>query len=296
MQYVIMDLEWNNAYSKRKGAFMNEIIEVGAIKLDSELQTVSTFSEVVKAQVGKKLHSRVKALTNITNDEIANGQPFHRVMFDFRRWIGDEKNTMIMTWGDSDVRVLIDNYKYFCNVDTVPFLYHYADLQKICQDKMQVSNSHQIGLSAAAETLGIDEDGYSLHRAMDDSILSAECFRKTYSPDVVEKYHLVCDKSFYDRLSFKAYVISDLDDERVDKKKLVCRCDVCGARTKQEKPWTFTNRAFRAFSYCEHCDRKLRHTVRFKQYYDHLTVKSRTVEVIPEPPKESEKETEKAKV
>lgn len=291
MQYVIMDLEWNNAYSKRRGGFMNEIIEVGAIKLDSELQTVSSFSEIVKAKVGKKLHSRVKALTNITNDEIAHGLPFCRVMYDFRQWIGDEKNTMIMTWGDSDIRVLIDNYKYFCNVDTVPFLYHYADLQKICQYKMDISNSRQIGLSAAAETLGIDEDGYALHRAMDDSALSAECLRKTYSPDAVEKYHLVCDKSFYERLSFKAYVINDIEDERVDKKKLVCRCDVCGRQTKPETPWTFTNRAFRAFSYCENCDRKLRHTVRFKQYYDRLTVKSKTIEVVPKPDDKQEEET-----
>lgn len=295
MQYVIMDLEWNNAYSRRKGGFMNEIIEVGAVKLDSELNTVSSFSEVVKAKVGKKLHSRVKALTNITNDEIAHGLPFGEVMDKFREWIGDIDSTLIMTWGDSDIRVLIDNFKYFSDLSVIPFLSYYADLQKVCQLSMKLPLGQQIGLSAAAEQLGIDEDGLSLHRAKDDSELSAECFRRTYNPELLRKHTLTCDKSYYDRLSFKAYVIYDINDERVDKKKLVCRCDVCGRRTKQEKDWTFTNRAFRAFSYCEHCNRKLRHTVRFKQYYDRLTVRCKTDEVVPQPEEENKKSAETVK-
>lgn len=30
MQYVIMDLEWNSAFSKKLNGYLNEIIEIGS--------------------------------------------------------------------------------------------------------------------------------------------------------------------------------------------------------------------------------------------------------------------------
>ena len=67
MNYIIMDLEWNNSFNKATQKFMNEIIEIGAIKLDDELNQVDTFSELIKPVVSKKLRSRIKTLTNISN-------------------------------------------------------------------------------------------------------------------------------------------------------------------------------------------------------------------------------------
>ena len=40
MHYIIMDLEWNNAYVPKTKSFMNEIIEVGAVKLDEKLENI----------------------------------------------------------------------------------------------------------------------------------------------------------------------------------------------------------------------------------------------------------------
>ena len=39
MNYIIMDLEWNNAYMKSAQKFVNEIIEIGAVKLEGETLT-----------------------------------------------------------------------------------------------------------------------------------------------------------------------------------------------------------------------------------------------------------------
>ena len=65
MQYVIIDLEWNNAYSKKTAGFINEIIEIGAVKIDENLDTVDTFSCIVRSQIGRKLRGSVKKLTNL---------------------------------------------------------------------------------------------------------------------------------------------------------------------------------------------------------------------------------------
>ena len=100
---------------------MNEIIEIGAVKLDSNLEVIDTFSVFIKAQLGKKLHSRVKELTNITNDDISAGTPFSQAMSNFRKWVSHEDN-IILTWGDTDIRVLIENFKYFNGISFIPFL------------------------------------------------------------------------------------------------------------------------------------------------------------------------------
>lgn len=70
MSYVILDLEWNGSYSKVLHKFVNEIIEIGAVKLDDELNVCDTFTMLVAPKIGKKLCSKVKQLTKITNEEL----------------------------------------------------------------------------------------------------------------------------------------------------------------------------------------------------------------------------------
>jgi inhibitor of KinA sporulation pathway (predicted exonuclease) len=116
-----MDLEWNNTYCKKKKGFMNEIIEIGAVMLNEDLEVVDVFSTFIKAQLGKKLHSRVKELTNITNDDISSGTPFSQTMSLFRKW-SSGPDTVFLTWGDTDIRVLIENFRYFNGISFIPFL------------------------------------------------------------------------------------------------------------------------------------------------------------------------------
>ena len=67
MQYIVVDLEWNGSYSKKAHGYFNEIIEVGAVKLDAQLKTVDTFHCVIHPTVSKKLSGIVTDLTHITD-------------------------------------------------------------------------------------------------------------------------------------------------------------------------------------------------------------------------------------
>ncbi len=279
MNYIIMDLEWNNAYCKKKKGFMNEIIEIGAVKLDEDLNLVDTFSMFIKAQLGKKLHSRVKELTNITNDDISSGTPFSQTMALFRKWSAGSDN-VILTWGDTDIRVLIENFRYFNGISFIPFLNNYVNLQKYAQAFMNISKADQIGLSAAAEKLGIDVQSYSLHRALDDSMLTADLFRKIYNKHMFSSYTLVCDTAFYSKITFKPKVITDINSPLIDKSKMRCLCDVCGGACERVSDWRVINQAFRAVFQCKKCKRKIRFTIRFKEYYDRIDIKSSSVPFI----------------
>ena len=288
MQYIVMDMEWNNAYCKQLDGFINEIIEIGAVRLDEALQELDSFSVIIRAVVGKKLQSRVKSLTHLTNEDIAHGVSFREAIERFTAWLGEEENTFL-TWGDGDVRTLIKNCDFFLEMPQPVFMHNYADLQKYCQGFTDAAGlGQQIGLSAAAEKLGVDADAFPHHRALDDSRLAAACLRKVYAPEKLKTFVRRCDRTFYERLSFKPYYISDLHSPLVDPALFHCVCDRCGGRLKRVKNWKFNNTAFRAEFYCKRCDRRLRFTVRYKQLYDRLDVRKTCSEIVTPAPKEPE--------
>lgn len=283
MHYIVMDMEWNTAYSKKLGGFMNEVIEIGAVKLNESLEELDSFSVIVKSQVGKRLQSRVKTLTHLTNEDIANGISFQKAVKQFSDWVGIEENTFL-TWGDGDIRTLIKNCKYFLEQETLPFVRNYADAQKYCQAFTDVASaSQQLGLSAAAEKLGIDPDAFPHHRALDDSRLTAACLRKVFDIEKLRKYVACCDADFYARLAFKPYYISDIRNPAIDKRAFYCLCDVCGGKLRQEKKWKHSNNTFRTVFYCKACDRKIRVSIRFKQLYDGVHIHKTYSEVADEP-------------
>ncbi len=286
MNYIVMDLEWNNAYLKSAHSFVNEIIEVGAVKLDSSLNTVDTFSQFICPVASKKIRNKIKELTHIENDDLKDAKSFKVVMSEFAEWCGDD--FAILTWGDTDIRTLMTNFKFFGKTRDIDFIANYGDLQKYCQGFINMENVQQAGLSYAAECLEINPDDFPHHRALDDSLLSAECLRKTFDEEKLSKYIKVCDSLFFEKLAFKPYYISDRNNPLVDPNVFNSFCDICGGKVKTVKKWKYMNHSFRAVFYCEHCDRLFRVNVRVKKMFDKVDVKRNTSVIVKTPPEEAE--------
>lgn len=272
MHYIILDLEWNNTYARRIKGFLNEVIEIGAVMLDDKLNTIDEFSCFVKAQVGKKLRSSVKRLTSISNEDINGGIVFTRAMSKFRDWVGNEES-VVLTWGDGDIRVLIENFKYLNGISTIPFLKNYVDIQLYVQKAMGISKSQQIGLSAAAQLLEINEGDLLHHRALDDSKITVECFKKTFDKETFNKMIIPCNKAFYEKLAYKPHAINNINSSLVDKRMLNYTCEKCGSGGEIVKDWKYSNQYFRAVYHCPVCDNQVRVAVRFKKYYDRIETK-----------------------
>lgn len=275
-----MDLEWNTAYSRKHGSFFNEVIEIGAVKLNENFEIIDTMSSIVKPQIGKKLRGKVKTLTHITNEDVSAGEVYPRAIKEFAKWLGDDES-VFLTWGDGDIRVLSKNNEYFCDNAKLDFVYGYADVQKFCQSFLNVDSSQQIGLAAACEKFGINPEDFSHHRALDDSLMTVECVRKVFSKEKLAKYIHKCDDRFYERMNFKPFIIKDINNPLVDKSKFKCVCDICGGKVIRKKKWRFVNQSFRAEFYCPHCDRNFRLCVRYKQYFDRLDIKRTFTEIKP---------------
>lgn len=279
MQFIILDLEWNTAFEKKRKEFVNEIIEFGAVKLDENLEEVSSFSSFVKPVIERKLTSRVKKLTHITNEDVQQADGYPIVTRRFAEWIGDDPETVIMSWGDMDVRALISNNGYLFGDPKIPYIHNYVDLQACFMRQNGLPKAHQIGLSNAAEMIDVDPDTFALHRALDDSRLASVCFRAISKDVNLEDFIAEVDDEFYQQLLFKPYIIKDMNDTGVDKTMLNCSCILCGQQATQVTSWRFSGSSFHAIYNCEACHQKFRVNVQFKRQYNQVVSKKTILKI-----------------
>ena len=280
MQYIVIDLEWNGSYSKKAHGYFNEIIEVGAVKMDEQMRMVDTFRAAIKPVVSKKLSTIVTDLTNITAEELEDGTTFTAMMRQLAHWMGSEPST-VLTWSTTDLLVLMENCRFFTGRQEIPFLQNYMDFQAYAQQRMGVDASQQLGLARAGEMLGIPEDNMSLHRALDDSKLTAAILQKVYDVDSCTAAILPVDDEFYKRITFKTVILKDLDDPLVKRSELTFDCPLCGKNMKRKGTWRFRNRAFCAEFSCRCVDKRYSGRVQFKLKYEGVEVRKKLVEIVP---------------
>ena len=272
MFYVIFDLEWNNAYDYKLKKGMNEIIEIGAIKLDEKLNIVDTFKQLIKPTLSKKLSSRFKNLTHISMEEINNsGTSFEMAIADFSRWSGADKS-IFLSWSNSDLYVLIDNFKKFIGSSSVDFITKYADLQKYCQSFIENNDGNQISLAHCAEIFDINVDTDNLHRALEDCYVSAECFKKVFDENKFSEFVVNCDKAFFERLVFKPYFLTKGISDSFNVNNEVLNCPYCKSNMRVLKKYESVNKTFRTVCECTDCKKKFWAFVRAKQTYDGIVV------------------------
>ncbi len=280
MQYVVVDLEWNGSYSKKAHGYFNEIIEVGAVKVSEEMMVLDEFQTTIRPVVSKKLSGIVTDLTSITAEDLEDGTTFHGMVKQFLSWLGKEP-TVILTWSTTDLLVLMENCRYFYGREEIPGLQYYMDFQAYAQQRMGVDSSQQLGLARAGEMLDIPEDKLSLHRALDDSRLTAAILQKVYDRESFLPAIQPVDEEFYRRVTFKVTVIKDLDDPLVKRSELCFNCPDCGQNMKRRGNWRFRSRAFCAEFTCRRCEKRYTGRVQFRLKYEGVETRKKLSEILP---------------
>lgn len=258
---------------------MNEIIEIGAVKLNERLEIVDTFKQLILPKITKKLSGRCKSLTNITNEELKqNGIPFSDAIKDFSRWSRGDGN-VFMSWSNSDLYVLTNNYQIFLGNLNIDFITKYCDAQKYCMSFIERENNNQISLADCGEAFEIEIDTDKLHRALTDCYLTAECLKKVFDKDKLKNYIHDCDSSFFERLIYKPYLITKPVTELFDVYKQELLCPVCKSKMVRLKDFECVNKSFRCPTKCKKCGKTYWTTVRAKKTYDTVEVHQRSIEM-----------------
>ncbi len=288
MNYVILDLEFNGSYSRRHKRFVNEIIEFGAVKVNSKLEVIDSFSMLIKPQLCKKLSNHITELTHITNEEIfSSNNSFGTVVNRFNKFVG---NSVLITWGTTDILTLIDNFKYLLDSDKIKFLKYYCDLQDYCQRKVgfEVANA-QLSLQSCADMLGIKNNQDEVHRAYTDALLSLECLKKLYNKADFKMSISKANSEFYKKVTFKTKTLTDLYNPLVDRRELYFNCDNCGHLATATSHFKLRNKCFFADYICPNCHKEFKGRITLKLKYEGVIVKKKIIEKPPEDEENSDK-------
>ncbi len=282
MNYIILDMEWDSAYYPPAKQFINQILQIGAVKLDEDFNIVDVFDKTIKSSFSRRVTKRFTELTGISKEDMLAGVELSDAVSEYNKWASGE--TITMTWSTSDLYTILQNEK--CLLKNLKFRFDkYLDLQKYIEGELRLLGhecNSQISLLHAAELLNVTTEKFDLHTAKDDSLLSAALLKGHYSKE--RFMSLVRDTNnpeFYDRLCFKPYYISNIDDKRIDKSELSFICPQCKAALKQKGKWRFKNRNFTAELSCESCKKKYIGRASFRKCYDKIVIKKHLGELKP---------------
>ena len=170
--FVIVDLE-ATCYQDSIGRpidFDNEIIEIGAVKLDSNGKEISRFGKFAKPLIYTELSAFCTELTTIKQKDVDYADDLKDVLVEFFDWAGD---STLVSWGNYDKNQLEKDLKR--NGLDIKINEHYS--LKHLHGKWNNLRRGGIGISGALKLEGLTFEG-TKHRGIDDAINIAKVFRK----------------------------------------------------------------------------------------------------------------------
>ena len=119
MNYIVMDMEWNQPWpgspSSKKVLpvqIRGEIIQIGAVRVTEDQQVADEFQILIKPKYYHHLNRRVSKLTGIKETQLREeGVPFPEAIEAFRTWCGED--IVFLTWGFDDIGILRENLMLF---------------------------------------------------------------------------------------------------------------------------------------------------------------------------------------
>ncbi|HSQ87933.1 3'-5' exonuclease [Romboutsia sp.] len=193
MEYIVFDLEFNQGFDKILNKTVSnqrcpfEIIQIGAIKLDSNFNIIDTFNSYVKPEIYKCIHPFIGKMTGITINDVADAPNFPQVYKEFKRFMSS-KNPVLCVWGTGDLKELYRNITYY-NLPSKALPKSYINIQHYASSYFDNPSGKSIGLQNAIQILGLNQDK-SYHNALNDAFYTAQVFIKIYNPSIVPDVYI----------------------------------------------------------------------------------------------------------
>lgn len=264
MNYIVLDLEWNQCpYGKemenKKIPF--EIIEIGAVKLNSKMECIDQFSKLVKPSVYKEFHYYTKSMLSLTMKDLKKGEPFPVVLQEFFEWCGEDY--LFCTWGASDLIELQRNMDFYGMepIEDRPFKYY--DIQKVFTMIFEEDKKVRRSLEYAVDYFNILKN-IPFHRAKDDAIYTGRVMQRMRFDDLehhysIDTYHRPKNRKSEVYALFENYSkyisreFGSKEEAMADREVASSRCCLCGKNARKKIRWFSGNgKNYLCQAYCEH--------------------------------------------
>jgi len=171
--YAVIDLEWNQYHGKAKppvseqGVIMREeVIQIGAVKVDAHFQVTDTFNAMIRLPQGRVLSRFVADLVHRSQADAHRGEHFPDAFARFTAWLADVE--AIFTWGPDDHRIMDNNLAFY----QIPWpVQPWYDAQRVYR-RQAGDDTGKCSLPYAMERLGLTDDR-RLHDALNDAAVTA---------------------------------------------------------------------------------------------------------------------------
>ena len=247
MEYIDFDLEFNQGFDKKLNKTVSdekcpfEILQIGAVKLDADLNIIDTFNTFVKPNIYKEIHPFIKKMTNIIHEDVKDAPNFPQAFNNFKEFMNNDKN-ILCVWGNGDLKELYRNIKYY-NLSTENLSNTYINVQHHASIYFNNPTGKSIGLQNAITLLQLNQDK-SYHNALNDAYYTSLVFKNIFNDKIeTKKYTFDNDskknpptkrKVNYDNIfsEFKKILNRDLNKEE---KKIIHLAYKMGRKSKSSK-------------------------------------------------------------
>lgn len=254
MNYIVLDLEWNQSNDGREPEVKEipfEIIDIGAVKLDESKKCIGEYNQLVKPAVYLQMHKVTGNLVHLQMKDLQKGRPFTEVIPEFLSWCGED--FVFCTWGPLDLFELQRNIQYYhlkpLSVNPVRFL----DVQKlfgIAFDGADYKAGQRRNLEYAIDCLKIEKD-VPFHRAYSDAYYTARILEYlpqdvllNYSIDTYvlprtrqEEIHVL----FHDYMKYISREFKDKQEALEDREVISTKCYLCHKNLRKKIRWFSPN-------------------------------------------------------
>ncbi len=263
MNYIVFDLEWNQSNTGREpecGILPFEVIEIGAVKLNDELEIVGKFSHLIKPQVYHEMHRITGRLIHIRMDELRKGRPFVEVMQAFLEWCGDDEY-IFCTWGPLDLTELQKNMRFYDMEKLSDRPIGFLDVQKLFSIAYEDRKIRR-ALEWAVDYLSIGKD-IPFHRAFSDAYYTARVLAAMKEKNVLHNvsYDIFNPPTTRDqeiKVQFDTYAkyISRLFPDKIeafaDREVSSSKCYLCHKNLRKKVKWFSPNgKSYYCVAFCD---------------------------------------------
>ena len=250
MAFIIIDLEFNNLSgihkcipnvykdypNLKKLDLVNEIIEIGAVKLDTHMQPCEELKIFIKPSVIPVINPKILDITKINIKDLENGVHFIEGLNKLRDMVS--KGDIICSWAKDDIAEIIRNANYY-GYNDLSWIDNYLDIQEYVTKILGFRKS--LSLKNALKALKIKVNEGELHDALNDSIYTAHVFKNLYNARAIKKYIIE------DVYKMPALEVTSLEGVELDYNKIKQICPKCQRKIRVDYP----------FSTCTKCNSKI---------------------------------------
>lgn len=268
MAFIIIDLEFNNLsgihkyypniYNEipnlKKLDLVNEIIEIGAIKLDLYMKPLQQLKIYIKPSVIPVINPKILEITKIDKSDLEKGVTFKEAINKLRDMVDD--GDIICSWAKDDVAEIIRNSKHF-KYNDLSWIKKYLDIQEYTTKIL--AQKKILSLKNALQHLKIKIDDEKLHDALNDAIYTSYVFKSIYNSRAIRRY--IVDDIF----NMPALDVKDLNQVKIDYTKVKQICPKCNRRMELEYSYKVVGWRFISIGICSRCHNKVLQEIMVKK-------------------------------